>query len=225
MKQDAAIPPPGRASLAPEQEAGLSAADYRTLVEQSPILVWRADLTMGCDYFNARWLAFTGRRLDQEIGHGWAEGVHPEDLQRCLEIYTVSFAQREVFEMEYRLRRADGTYRWLFDRGAPYFGEDGAFLGFIGSCVDVTERVEAQEALRVIQAREVRTLRGLLPICCQCKKIRNGRGEWNALEDYIHTHSGAEFTHGYCPECAERARSEFRRDAPRPGGGTPADRG
>ncbi len=74
--------------------------EYAVIVEQAPILIWRADLTMGCDYFNERWLAFTGRALSQELGHGWAEGVHPDDLARCLEIYTSSFAARRVFEME-----------------------------------------------------------------------------------------------------------------------------
>ena len=192
----------------------LSLGEYRTLVEQAPILIWRADLSLGCDYFNERWLNFTGRRLEQEIGNGWADGVHADDLQRCLEIYSVSFGQRQAFEMEYRLRRADGAYRWVFDRGVPYFGEDGAFLGFIGSCIDVTERVEAQEALRNAMAEEVRTLTGLLPICSQCKKIRDDQGAWKPIESYIRAHSRAEFTHGYCPECAERVRVEFNHTLP-----------
>jgi PAS domain S-box-containing protein len=192
-------------------DSTLTFTEYRTLVEQSPILIWRAGLDMGCDYFNGRWLAFTGRSLEQEYGNGWAEGVHPEDLPRCLGIYTGCFKKRQAFEMEYRLRRADGAYRWIFDRGVPYFGMAGEFLGFIGSCIDVTERVEAQEAIRQAQEEELKALHGLLPICCQCKRIRDDAGGWNQLEGYIKAHSKADFTHGYCPECAEQALDEMKR--------------
>jgi PAS domain S-box-containing protein len=90
---------------------------------------------MECDYFNEMWLAFTGRSMEQEMGNGWAEGVHPEDLDKCLKIYTDHFARREIFEMEYRLRRFDGVYRWIFDRGAPF--RRGNLR--IGSCIDVTK--------------------------------------------------------------------------------------
>ena len=100
-------------------DISLGFEEYRTLVEQAPILIWRANTTTECDYFNERWLAFTGRSLEQESGNGWAEGVHPDDFQGCLSIYLEAFAKREIFEMEYRLRRHDGVYRWLFDRGVP----------------------------------------------------------------------------------------------------------
>jgi PAS domain S-box-containing protein len=126
--------------------SALSATEYRLLVEHSPVMIWRAGLDARCDYFNEIWLAFTGRTLEQEMGDGWAEGVHPEDLDRCVAYYLDHFHRREAFEMEYRLRRHDGTYRWIFDRGVPFTDDSGSFAGFIGSCVDVDERRHAQAA-------------------------------------------------------------------------------
>jgi PAS domain S-box-containing protein len=126
-------------------DRSLTATEYRLLMEHSPVMVWRAGLDAKCDYFNATWLAFTGRTAQQESGDGWAEGVHPDDLQRCVAHYLDHFERREPFEMEYRLRRHDGAYRWIFDRGVPYTDDAGAFAGFIGSCVDVDERRRAQD--------------------------------------------------------------------------------
>jgi PAS domain S-box-containing protein len=124
----------------------LSAAEYRLLVENSPVMIWRSGIDAKCDYFNDTWLAFTGRTLDQEMGDGWSEGVHPEDLARCVKHYLDHFERRQSFEMEYRLRRHDGVYRWIFDRGVPNTDDSGQFVGFIGSCVDVEERRRAHDA-------------------------------------------------------------------------------
>jgi PAS domain S-box-containing protein len=125
---------------------GLSADEYRILVEHSPVMIWRAGLDAKCDYFNQTWLSFTGRTLAQEMGDGWAEGVHPDDFQRCLDIYLKNFERRQAFEMEYRLRRHDGVYRYIFDRGIPFTDPSGAFAGFIGSCVDIDERRQTDQA-------------------------------------------------------------------------------
>jgi PAS domain S-box-containing protein len=127
-------------------DRALTPTEYRLLVEHSPVMIWRAGLDASCDYFNDTWLAFTGRTLEQEMGNGWAEGVHSDDLERCVAYYLDHFHRREPFEMEYRLRRHDGVYRWIFDRGVPFTDDTGAFAGFIGSCVDVDERRKAQEA-------------------------------------------------------------------------------
>lgn len=125
--------------------AALTAQEYRLIVEHSPVMIWRSGTDAKCDYFNEIWLAYTGRTLEQELGDGWAEGVHPDDFERCVAHYLDHFERREPFEMEYRLRRHDGVYRWIFDRGVPFEGEHG-FAGFIGSCVDVDARRRAQDA-------------------------------------------------------------------------------
>jgi PAS domain S-box-containing protein len=173
-------------------------------------MIWRSNTTMACDYFNEIWLAFTGRTMEQETGNGWVEGVHPEDFDTCLKIYTDHFSRRETFEMEYRLRRSDGIYRWIFDRGVPFSDLDGNFLGYIGSCIDVTERKEAQEALKRANETEIKQLRGFLPICAYCKKIRDDEGYWNQLEKYVSDHSEAQFSHGICPACLEKEMSKLK---------------
>lgn len=127
---------------------GPTATEYRLLVQHSPVMIWRAGLDAKCDYFNETWLQFTGRTAEQEMGDGWAEGVHADDLQRCVGFYLDHFRRREPFEMEYRLRRHDGEYRWIFDRGVPFTDDQGAFAGFIGSCIDVHDRRRAQDAQR-----------------------------------------------------------------------------
>jgi PAS domain S-box-containing protein len=130
---------------APMMNETLSPTEYRLLVQHSPVMIWRSGVDASCDYFNHTWLAFTGRTLEQEKGDGWAQGVHPDDLDRCVKHYLDHFYRREAFEMEYRLRRHDGVYRWIFDRGVPFTDDSGTFAGFIGSCVDVDERRRAQE--------------------------------------------------------------------------------
>lgn len=143
----------------PLPPAALSPAEYRLLVEHAPVMVWRSGTDASCDYFNDTWLAFTGRTLEQERGDGWSEGVHPEDLQRCVAHYLDHFNRRQPFEMEYRLRRRDGVFRWIFDRGVPYADESGAFAGFIGSCVDVEERRAAQSAQQLHDQEQLQLAR------------------------------------------------------------------
>ncbi len=117
---------------------------YQLIIDSSPNMIWRADLSTGCDYFNKTWLNFTGRTMEEEYGFGWAEGVHPDDLERCVKIYLDNFKLQRPFEMDYRLKRHDGQYRWINDRGVPFYDRNNNFIGFIGSCMDVTDKVEGQ---------------------------------------------------------------------------------
>ncbi len=121
---------------------------FRLVANAAPVMIWMSGLDKSCSYFNQTWLEFTGRPLEAELGNGWAEGVHPEDLEQCMDLYTTAFDRRETFQMQYRLRRHDGEYRWVFDRGVPRFNADGSFAGYIGSVIDVTELRLAEEALR-----------------------------------------------------------------------------
>jgi two-component system, sensor histidine kinase PdtaS len=147
----------------PREQREAGEARFRLLADSAPVMIWRSDTTMGCDWFNQPWLDYTGRALEQELGFGWADGVHPLDAPACLEIYTRAFERREAFSMTYRLRDRDGGYRWLLDNGRPYFGENGSFSGYLGSCVNVDQLVRekaslslaAQERADVIAQRDL----------------------------------------------------------------------
>ncbi len=121
---------------------------FRTLANSGQALIWTSGLDMLCDYFNEPWLAFTGRTLEQELGNGWTEGVHPDDFAHCLDVYVTAFNRRESFRMEYRLRHASGQYLWIVDRGMPRHDSQGNFLGYIGHCLDVSERKLAEEQVQ-----------------------------------------------------------------------------
>src|SRR5258705_1835129 len=115
--------------------------------DNAPVMIWISGADKLATYVNKQFLDFTGRSLEEEIANGWTEGIHPDDYIRCLDTYTTRFDSRKRFEMEYRLRRADGEYRWVFANGTPRFASDGEFLGYIGSCIDITERKESEVAL------------------------------------------------------------------------------
>ena len=132
---------------------------FRLVADTAPVLIWMSGPDKKCTFFNEGWLRFTGRSIDSELGDGWAEGVHAEDLRRCLDTYTQAADLRKGFRMEYRLRRHDGEYRWILDIGVPRFNQDRSFAGYIGSCVDITDRKLAETALanvnhRMIEAQE-----------------------------------------------------------------------
>src|SRR5260370_19897602 len=126
---------------------------FRLVADTAPALIWMSGTDKLCTFFNKGWLNFTGRSIDLELRNGKAEGVHSEDLKRCLDIYVRAFDAREKFTMQYRLRRHDGEYRWVLEVGVPRFNQDGSFAGFIGSCVDVTDRKLAEETLSGVNPR------------------------------------------------------------------------
>ncbi|HWH91730.1 MAG TPA: MASE1 domain-containing protein, partial [Candidatus Binatia bacterium] len=138
-----------------ETERRESESRFRIVADAAPVLIWMAGVDKLCTFFNKPWLKFTGRSLEQEQGSGWAEGVHPDDLQKCLKIYTEAFDARKAFVMQYRLRRYDGEYRWISDQGVARHDAQGNFAGYIGSCVDVTELLNKERVLREFEERVV----------------------------------------------------------------------
>jgi len=122
---------------------------FRVITDASPVLVWMSGTDKLCYYFNKGWLDFVGRTLEQESGNGWAENVHPEDFDRCLQIYVANFDARRPFEMEYRMRHHSGQYRWILDRGVPRYAPDGTFEGYVGGCLDIHDQKEAAEKVRI----------------------------------------------------------------------------
>lgn len=135
-----------------EEKLRESEERFRKLADAAPVLIWISGRDKLCTFFNKPWLEFTGRKLEQEIGDGWADSVYPEDLEHCLAVYHSAFDGRQPFQMEYRLRRSDGAYRWILDRGAPLY-EAGEFAGFIGSCIDIHDQKLIEEQLRISEAR------------------------------------------------------------------------
>src|SRR6266542_2488120 len=133
-----------------EEELRESDARFRTVADSAPVLIWMSGPEKLRTFFNKGWIDFTGRTMEQELGKGWTEGVHADDLDHCLEVYRNSFNARQPFTMEYRLLRNDGEYRWVLDNGTPRFASDGAFLGYIGSCIGITERKLAEEKFRLV---------------------------------------------------------------------------
>jgi PAS domain S-box-containing protein len=135
---------------------------FRTTANSAPVLIWMSGPNKMCTWFNQRWLDFVGRTMDQELGDGWCDNLHPADFDRTLDTYHAAFDARRPYEIEYRLQRDDGAWRWLLERGTPIIVPNGAFEGFIGTCIDITEHREALEQLRESRAR-FKTLTESLP--------------------------------------------------------------
>ncbi|HYX52067.1 MAG TPA: PAS domain S-box protein, partial [Candidatus Limnocylindrales bacterium] len=132
---------------------------FRVIANAAPVMIWISGTDKLCNYFNDPWLKFTGRTLEAETGNGWADGVHPDDISSCMQTYLGAFDGRESFQMQYRLRRHDGQYRWVLHNGVPRFSDDGYFAGYFGSCIDITDSKLAEKALaemghKLIEAEE-----------------------------------------------------------------------
>ncbi len=136
-----------------EEEAYKNIEQFRKLAEFSPVLIWLSDTEGMCNYFNKQWLRFRGRTMNQERGMGWTEGLHPEDKQKTINTYLDAFSKGESFEIEYRMKNRHHEYRWLYDKGTPMYNKKGQFLGYIGSCIDISERKKVEKQLEESEAK------------------------------------------------------------------------
>ncbi len=136
-----------------EVSLGESEKRFQTMADAAPVLMWMSGEDKLCTFFNKAWLEFTGRNMEQELGKGWKEGVHPDDLAKTFQIYGDAVDRHEPFVMQYRLKNHDGEYRWITDQGVPRYGPRANFRGYVGACVDITDLLEQQKALREFEER------------------------------------------------------------------------
>ena len=169
-------------------------------------MIWRSGVDARCDYFNKTWLAFTGRRIEQEMGDGWIDGVHRDDQDRCVSHYRDHFRRREPFEMEYRLRRHDGSYRWIFDRGVPFSEENGDFAGFIFDLVSNagTLRVPASNSLTIAGSLTPDRIG-------EMGDLGGAGGDGAVVGEWIHPYRCPERPERAAPQAPRRLRSRSRR--------------
>src|SRR5215468_7576152 len=158
-----------------ENELRESESRFRIIADAAPVLIWMAGADKLCTFFNKPWLQFTGRSMEQELGNGWVEGLHQDDLERCRQVYTNALDARQPFVMQYRLRRHAGEYRWVSEQRVPRYDTHGTFAGYIGSCVDVTELVNKDRALQESEER----------MRVAAEAVNLGIWEWDLSKDEI----------------------------------------
>ncbi len=201
-----------------EQALRESEGRFRLMADAAPVLIWVSDENKRGIYFNDSWLKFTGRTHEQECGDGWLESIHPDDLEATARACQSAFDQQIPFRIEFRMRRADGEYRWLLDHGVPRFTEDGKLTGYIGSCIDVTDHKEAEEALRQSECRYRAVVEGQAELICRF----DPEGEIlfvndayaRAMGHEMHVLQGADFWHFIHDEDRDLVRAMLGRLCP-----------
>lgn len=164
------------------------------------LLSWRCDRRGGCDFVSEGWLAFTGREFDDTLGEGWTQPIHGDDREYVATARHGAIRRQGPFEVAYRLRRQDGIYRLMLDRAIPRFDGEGNFQGFVGSTVDITDRLDM--ITRVAQHRSPEA--GATTVCTACSKVHSGEGHWQRLETWIAERFDAALRRGLCPDCETR---------------------
>lgn len=160
---------------------------FRTMADTTPVMLWLSGADGLCNFFNQSWLDFTGRTMEQETGYGWADNVHPDELRRCLDAYVSSLEARKGFTIEYRLRRSDGEYRWVLDSGVPRYTKEGEFIGFAGSCIDIADRKQAEEAARSLASIVESSEDAIIG-----KRLDGAIVSWNASAERIYGYAADE---------------------------------
>jgi PAS domain S-box-containing protein len=161
---------------------------FRVFADTAPVLLWMSDIDKAYYFFNKGWLEFTGRTMEEESGYGWTEGVHPNDLDRCLKMYNESFDTRQEFYMEYRLKRHDGHYRWISDKGVPRFTEEGTFLGYVGGCMDIEDQKNAAKSLELQVAERTDELKVVNDLLMSQNNLLERNNEQLGSFSYVASH-------------------------------------
>ncbi|MFC1890273.1 PAS domain-containing protein [Thermodesulfobacteriota bacterium] len=191
---------------------------FRSLSESSPMGVFHTDSEGRVLYTNNRWQEITGLTLEESLGFGWSNALHPDDKKAIIEEWGRCLSEEKGYSGEFRFVSKSEEVKWVYTKTAPIRAETGQIIGHVGSNEDITERKRKEEERKKLilllqeALSEVKTLSGLIPICSSCKKIRDDKGYWQQIELYISEHSNAEFTHGLCLDCAKRLYPDLYKD-------------
>ncbi len=199
-----------------ERALAVSEHRLRQLIDAVPAAFFLTNAQGECVLVNDHWFGLTGLGVEESMGLGWLGAIHPDDRLRIAAQLGHPDRVGQPLEERYRLQRPDGSVAWVRTNAVPLIDPDGTLTGYAGFSIDITATVDATAALQrahdelTASLAALRTLRGLIPICATCKRIRDDDGAWNRLEEYISAHTDAEFSHGICPECLDRALSDTR---------------
>jgi PAS domain S-box-containing protein len=160
--------PGQKPAYTPESNNRISKSEemFRAIASTPPVLLWMSDSSGNCIYLNQVWQDYTGKTFEEQIGKGWENSIHPDDLPNCLAVYRDAFEKKETFTMECRLRRHDGVYRWMLYAGGPRFRGDGSFLGYVSSLIDITQQKEAEERLKESEAKHRLITESMTDLIC-----------------------------------------------------------
>ena len=175
---------PERVAQGTDEALRQSEARFRLMANSAPVLIWMTDQSRASTWFNTSWLEFVGHTMDEQVRRGWLSEVHQQDVERCRDTYMRHVTARLPFSIEYRLRRFDGEYRWLLDHGVPMFaGPDSTFSGYMGTCIDITDRRRSEALLAESEAKFRQLAEDRTRLLEFERSVRRDAEEANRLKD------------------------------------------